>query len=72
MKGRPEKAEYALYKGDTFICMGTIKEIAKKMGVTKKTVYWWGSPAARRREGKNKFKKTPNRKLLIKIEGEEK
>ena len=62
------KKEYALYKGDTFICMGTIKEIAEKMGVTVRTVYWWGSPAARRREKRNKIKKIPNRKALVKIE----
>lgn len=30
--------EYALYKDDTFICIGTLKEIAKYLSVTYDTV----------------------------------
>ena len=32
--------EYALYKGDTFIDLGTIKELAKKLGVNERTVQY--------------------------------
>ena len=70
MRGRPVKKEYALYKGDTFLCMGTIKEIAKQQGVKEKTVYWWHSPAAQKTAKKNKYKKTSDRKILIEIEEE--
>lgn len=71
MRGRPVKKEYALYKGDNFICIGTIKEIAQIMGVKERTVYWWSTPAARRRGQRNKLKKVPNRKILIKVEDDE-
>lgn len=54
--------------GDNFICMGTIPEIAKQQGVTERTVYWWHSPASRRRAKQNKFKKEANRKMLINVE----
>ena len=30
--------EYAMYKGDRFICMGTLKEIAEYLGVCYDTV----------------------------------
>lgn len=48
--------------------MGTIPEIAKQQGVTERTVYWWHSPASRRRAKQNKFKKEANRKMLINVE----
>lgn len=70
MRGRTAIQEYALYKGDTFLCMGKIKDIAKAMNVKEKTVYWWGTPSARIRGKQNKLKKEPNRKMLVKIEEE--
>ena len=35
--------EYALYKGEECLAIGTIKEIAKKMNVKERTIYfeWW-------------------------------
>lgn len=53
--------EYALYKGDELIMVGTIKEIAEEMGVQEHTIRFYQSPSYKRR-GKN------NRKVLIKIE----
>ena len=55
--------EYALYKGDELITIGTIKEIAEEMGVQEHTIRFYQSPSYKRR-GKN------NRKVLIKIEGD--
>lgn len=35
------KKEYALYKGDSFITMGTIEEIAKKLNRSFRTIYYY-------------------------------
>lgn len=40
---------YALYKGDDFICDGTITEIARKTGKTRNSLYWMTSPAYKKR-----------------------
>ena len=32
--------EYALYRGDTFIDLGTTKELAEKHNITPKTIRW--------------------------------
>lgn len=48
-------ARYAIWKGDECIAIGTAKELAKRFGVTVKTIRWWASPAAKRRDkGKSK------------------
>ena len=57
-----KKQEYALYKGDEFIDLGTIEEIAKRLKVAPKTVRYFSTPAYKRK-GKN----DKNRKVLIKI-----
>ncbi|MGD7007589.1 hypothetical protein [Metabacillus sp. 84] len=41
--------EYAVYKGDQFVCLGTVRECAAYMGVTEKTVRFWSLPVYRRR-----------------------
>lgn len=53
---------YALYKGDTFICEGTIKEIAQAQGIKEESVLFYGTPAYQRRGTGN------NRKTLIKLD----
>lgn len=58
-----KKQEYALYKGDEFIDLGTIPEIAKREGVKPKSIYYYNTPAY-----KKKFKDDANRKVLIKID----
>ncbi|CAH1857528.1 hypothetical protein [Convivina intestini] len=40
---------YALYKGDEYICDGTITEIARKTGKTRNTLYWMTSNAYKKR-----------------------
>ena len=40
---------YAMYKGDELLATGTIKEIAKEMGITVETVRYMTSPAHRKR-----------------------
>lgn len=58
-----KKQEYALYKGDEFIDLGTIPEIAKREGVKPKTIYYYKTSAY-----KKKFKDDTNRKVLIRLE----
>lgn len=41
--------EYALYKGDEFIDIGTKDYLAKKINVTRKTITFYSSPAHLRR-----------------------
>ena len=46
--GRYEK-EYAIYKGDKFLAIGTSKELALFMGVTIETFYYYKSKNYQRR-----------------------
>lgn len=41
--------EYAVYKGEELLAIGTAKECAKKLGVTPKYIRWMTSPVAQRR-----------------------
>ncbi|WP_069188319.1 hypothetical protein [Paenibacillus sp. GM2] len=45
-------AEFAIYKGDEMLALGTAKECAKKLGVTKEYIYWLTMPTAKRRFAK--------------------
>ncbi len=36
--------EYALYKGEELIGMGTVKELAKKLGVKPSTISYYHTP----------------------------
>ncbi len=40
-----KKKEYALYKGDTFIDIGTLNYLAKILNVDKKTIMYYSTPA---------------------------
>ncbi len=42
---------YAIYKGDTFIDVGTAKELARSQGIKIKTVQFYASGASKRRAG---------------------
>jgi len=54
--------EYALYKGDNLIGIGTIKELAELTNVKEETIKFYGMPAHIKR------KKTNNFKILVKLE----
>lgn len=53
--------EYALYNGDEFVMIGTMKEIAEHMGVTEDSARQFVSPSAERK----------GKKKIIRIEEEE-
>lgn len=59
--------EYALYKGDSLLSIGTIPEIAMDMGVKKETIEYYRTQAYRRRlKERNAF--NGNVRILIEIE----
>lgn len=62
--GKLRKNYYALYGGkdsDTYLCGGSIEDIAEYLGVSVKQVYFYMSPAWKRRK---------HRLEVIKIKGE--
>lgn len=59
--------EYALYKGDTFIDLGTAKELAEKYNVTPKRIRYLSTLANRRRIEKTK-KDVSNALISVKID----
>jgi hypothetical protein len=46
--------EYAVYKGENLIALGTLEECASKLNVTKEYIYWLTTPTAKRRLAKRK------------------
>lgn len=59
------KKEYALYKGEELLEIGTIKEIAKKQGVKERTISFYRTPTYLRRRASSK---TGNYKVLVSLE----
>lgn len=56
MSGRKPPDEFALYKGDLLVAIGTAEEIARRQGVTAETIRYYSTPAHRRRaSGTNRF-----------------
>lgn len=46
--------EYAVYKGESLICIGTMLECAQHMGVLPETVRYYMTPAYQRKLAKRK------------------
>ena len=52
---------YAVYRGDEYVTDGTLEEIGKTLGMTRKSLLWHLTPSARRKlESKTKRGKTRN------------
>ncbi len=45
--------EYALYKGEEIIAMGTKREIAEKLGVSVSAITYYGIPSYAKRTSEN-------------------
>lgn len=43
------KKQYAVYRGDDLLAIGTAEEIAEKLGIKKETVYFYASPSYKKR-----------------------
>ncbi|MEK3718929.1 hypothetical protein [Paenibacillus sp. FSL R7-0333] len=48
------KKEYAVYKGDLMLVMGTAEECAAEMGVLPEYIRWLTTPTAKRRLARRK------------------
>lgn len=54
-----KKQDYALYKGDELLDMGTAEEIAARRGVKPETIYYYATASQARRH-----RKSPNGRFL--------
>lgn len=45
--------EYALYKGEELLAMGTKREIAEQLGISVNSVSYYGTPVYARRTSDN-------------------
>ncbi|PGB55362.1 hypothetical protein [Bacillus toyonensis] len=45
---------YAIYKGESLICIGTVQECARHLGVLPKTILFYKTPAYRKRVASRK------------------
>lgn len=57
--------EYALYKGDKLIAIGTIQEIANELGVQYRTIKYYTTNAYKRKLAKRKNPKNYKELILI-------
>lgn len=57
--------EYALYKGEEILAIGTADEIAEELGILKKTVWYYGTPSQHKRTSGT------NARVLIPLDEEE-
>lgn len=48
-------ARYALYKGERILCIGTADELARRLGVELKTIYFYASGVNKRRDNGNRL-----------------
>ena len=60
--------DYALYKGEKILSIGTIEEIAKELGVRKETIYFYKLPVYKKRVDERKNKKSF--RILVPIDEE--
>ena len=56
--------EYALYKGEEILAIGTVKEIAEELGIKESSVYYYNTQTYRKRTSEKA-------RRLVKIEEEE-
>lgn len=61
--------EYALYKGEEIIAIGTVNEIAEQLGVKTKTVRKYHTPTHKKKIEARKQKK--GARVLVKLEGDD-
>ena len=58
---------YAIYKGDTFVDLGTVAYLSKKYGISNQTIRYYASPIYRKRLiGKD----LDNNRIVIVVEDE--
>lgn len=60
-----KKQEYAVYKGDNFIFLGTLDEICERFNVKRSTAHYWGTPRNKRKALQHK--QYSGHKIMIKV-----
>lgn len=63
-------AEYAVYRGDKFITVGTAKECAEELGIKVSTILYKSRPTYKRRIAKAKGGNT-DAMIVIRLEEDE-
>lgn len=58
--------EYAVYKGDELLCMGTAEECAAALKVTPSTILFYQYPSYQKR-----VKNAVNRRITIPLDGDD-
>lgn len=48
---RKKVKDYAIYKGDKFIDLGSVRYLAKKMNVKEETIKFYSTPTYQKRTG---------------------
>lgn len=62
--------EYAMYKGDDLLCIGTREEICKQMGIKRKTFAFYRSNYYKNQR-ETRFG-NDRRKIIIRVDGKDK
>ena len=65
---RYQRQEYAVYKGEELLAIGTARECACKIGVKEATIRWNATPSARKRVEKRK--KQDKCRVVVKLEND--
>lgn len=60
------EACYAVYDGDTFITLGTAKEVAQELGIKPESVSWLTSPTYKKR-----VKNSDKRRIVIRVDDDD-
>ena len=61
--------DYALYRGDDLIIIGTLEDLAKEMGIKVASVKWYMSNSYQKRM--DKMKNKDNAVIIFQIDDEE-
>lgn len=64
---------YAAYRGDTFLDLGTAKQLSASLGVAVKTIRWLTTPSGQKRTDRQGENTQPYEKrlIIIKLEKED-
>ena len=63
------KTEYALYKGENLLSIGTMEEIAREVGTSVENVKYYNTNAYKRKLAKRK--RGCNHRILVELENDE-
>lgn len=63
--------EYAVYKGENLVCIGTAKECAAEMGVLPETIKFYTTPTYQKRLARRKRASKAGYLTVTKLEDDE-